>query len=211
MKTTKEIAQIVLERRARMNPTVMQGEMLTVLGEEGLSEALSRRWLVPNFESGYLQVSNHEMAVNEMREQAALPEPTPEPDRLGESRNISIQHSIRARANIMEASVLSEIAAPGTGRPSPGFSGAPAPATPMSSAPVPPPSAAPGGAAGSYNIGDDVAVVENGKSFQGKVQTNNGGRFKVSFGGGERPADRDYAPNELRRVVQPGQPGAPVQ
>jgi hypothetical protein len=60
MKTTKEIAQIVLERRARMNPTVMQGEMQTVLGEEGLSEALNRRWLIADYESGYLQVSNSE-------------------------------------------------------------------------------------------------------------------------------------------------------
>jgi hypothetical protein len=203
MKTTKEIAQIVLERRARMNPTVMQGEMLNVLGQDGLSEAINRRWLIPNYESGYLQVSNHETAVNEMQEIAALPEPTAQPDQLGESRNIAMQHAIRARADILEASVLSEISAPATGRPAPGFASAPPAAAPTSSAP-------PAATGGSYGIGDDVAVVENGKTFQGKVQMNHGGRFKVSFGGGERPADRDYAPDELRRVA-PGQPGQPAQ
>lgn len=208
MKTTKEIAQIVLERRARMNPTVMQGEMQTVLGEEGLSEAINRRWLIPDYESGYLQVSNLDRAVNEMQEHAAMPDPTPEPDRLGESRAVSVMHAVRNAPTIMEANVLSEIAAPATGGKAPGFASVPPPATPTSAAP------APNARNDSYNIGDDVAVVENGRTYQGKVQVSNGGRFKVSFGGGERPADRDYAPNELRRVnaAAPGQPApAPVR
>lgn len=207
MKTTKEIAQIVLERRARMNPTVMQGEMQTVLGDDGLSEAINRRWLIADYESGYLQVSNHDTAVNEMRELAAMPDPEPEPDRLGESRSVSVMHAARNAPSLMEANVLSEIAAPGTGRPSPGFSSAPAPATPTSAAPPANPNNA------NYGIGDDVAVVENGRTFQGKVQTSNGGKFKISFGGGERPADRDYAPTELRRVnpAAPGQAAAPIR
>jgi hypothetical protein len=207
MKTTKEIAQIVLERRARMNPTVMQGEMQTVLGEEGLSEALNRRWLIADYESGYLQVSNSEGAINEMREIAALPDPATEPDRLGESRTVSVMHAARNAPTLMEANVLSEIAAPATGGRSPGFVSAAPPATPTSAAPAGNPNDA------NYGIGDDVAVVENGRTFQGKVQMSNGGKFKVSFGGGERPADRDYAPAELRRVnpAAPGQQAAPIR
>lgn len=197
MKTLKEIAQIILERRARMNPTVMQGEMSTVLGEEGLSEALTRRWLIPNYDSGYLQVSNHEGATMEMQEIAALPDTAPEPDKLAESRSASMQHAFRRAPSLMEASLLSEIAAPGTGRPSPGFTSTAAPATPTSSAPPNPQAAA---------VGDDVAVVENGKTFQGKVQSTEGGRFRISFGGGARPADRDYTDKEVKRIAPlPGQ------
>jgi hypothetical protein len=199
MKTLKEIAQTILERRARMNPTVMQGEMLNVLGEDGLSEALSRRWLTPNFESGYLQVSGHDAAVLEMQEIAAMPDPTPEPDGLGESRKATLEHATRARASIMEASVLSEIAAPATGRPSPSFSAPQAPATPTSAPPANPNA--------PYNIGDDAIVVENGKTYQGKVSSNQGGRYKISFGGGERPAAREYAANEISRVA-PTAPGS---
>jgi hypothetical protein len=198
MKTLKEIAQTILERRARMNPTVMQGEMLTVLGEDGLSEALSRRWLTADYESGYLQVANNESAVIEMQEIAALPDPKPEPDQLGESRAASLLHATRARASIMEASVLSEIAAPGTGRPSPSF-------TPQAAAsPTAAPAANPNA---PYNIGDDATVVENGKTYQGKVSSNQGGRYKISFGGGERPSAREYAANEISRVA-PSNPGS---
>lgn len=199
MKTIKEIAQTILERRARMNPTVMQGEMLSVLGEDGLSEALSRRWLTPNFESGYLQVSNNESAVVEMQAIAAMPDPKPEPDQLGESRVASLLHATRSRAPITEASVLSEIAAPATGRPSPSFSAPQTPASPTAAGPINPNS--------PYNIGDDAVVVENGKTYQGKVSSNQGGRYKISFGGGEHPSAREYAANEISRVA-PSNPGS---
>jgi hypothetical protein len=204
MKTLKEIATIILERRQRMNPTVMQGEMSTVLGEDGLQEALNRRWLVPNYESGYLQVANHGSVVEDMQAIAALPDPTPEADNLGESRNVCQQHAIRGRADIMEASVLSEIAAPATGRPSPGFvqaSASSTPTAPAAPAPAAPAPAAPGAVAGNA-VGEDVSVVQDGKTYQGKIASVNNGRYKLSFAGPARPQDRDYAQNEINRVAQ---------
>lgn len=210
MKTLKEIATIILERRQRMNPTVMQGEMSTVLGEDGLREALNRRWLVPNYESGYLQVANHGSVVEDMEAIAALPDPAPEPDNLGESRSVCTQHAFRNAAPLSEASVLSEIAAPGTGRPSPGFVQAAAPATPTApvtpAAPAGAPAAAPtgGGAQPSGAVGEDVSVVQDGRTYQGKIASVNNGRYRLSFGGPERPADREYGQNEINRV-------APVQ
>jgi hypothetical protein len=212
MKTLKEIATIILERRQRMNPTVMQGEMNAVLGEDGLGEAIARRWLVPNYDSGYLQVSPSGAIVEEMQTIAAMPDPTPAPDTLGESRVICQQHAIRGRANIMEATYLSEIAAPATGRPSPGFIQAAAPGTPTSSAPIPapapaaaaPPPASPGGGApaGGNAVGEDVSVVQDGKTYQGKVASVNNGRYRLSFAGPARPQDREYASNEINRVQQ---------
>jgi hypothetical protein len=210
MKTLKEIATIILERRARMNPTVMQGEMNAVLGEDGLGEAIARRWLVANYESGYLQVSPSGSIVEEMQAIAAMPDPTPAPDTLGESRALCQQHAIRGRCDIGEATFLSEIAAPATGRPSPGFVQAAAPGTPTSATPPPaapvpaaPPAGAPpaaGGAQAGNAVGEDVSVVQDGKTYQGKVASINNGRYRLSFAGPARPQDRDYASNEINRV-----------
>lgn len=208
MKTLKEIATIILERRQRMNPTVMQGEMNAVLGEDGLGEAIARRWLVPNYESGYLQISPSGSIVEEMQALAAMPDPAPVVDNLSESRNLCQQHAIRGRAEIGEATFLSEIAAPATGRPSPGFVQAAAPGTPTSPAPAPaspaaaPPPNSPSGAAAAANnaVGEDVAVVQGGKTYQGKVASVNNGKYRLSFAGPERPQDREYASNEINRV-----------
>ncbi len=194
MKTLKEIAKIILERRARMNPTVMQGEMLTVLGEEELCEALAKRWLIPDYDSGYLTVTNQDSAVMEMQEAAALPDAAPAPDTLKESRSVSMGHASRT--------IISEIAAPGTGGPSPGFSAPPPPATPTSSAPPNPNSA---------SIGDDVTIVDNNKSYQAKVQKQQpNGKYRLSFGN-EKPGmvDRDYSADELK--VMRNVPGQPVR
>jgi hypothetical protein len=207
MKTLKEIATTILERRQRMNPTVMQGEMNAVLGEDGLGEAIARRWLVPNYESGYLQVSPSGSVVEEMQAIAAMPDPTPAPDTLGESRALCQQHAIRGRCDIGEATFLSEIAAPATGRPSPGFVQAAAPGTPTTPAPAPaapaaaPPPASPGGAAAGGNaVGEDVSVVQDGKTYQGKVASVNNGKYRLSFAGPARPQDREYGSNEINRV-----------
>jgi hypothetical protein len=209
MKTLKEIATTILERRQRMNPTVMQGEMNAVLGEDGLQEALNRRWLVPNYEDGYLHISPQGSVVEEMQAIAAMPDPTPAADTLGESRTICTQHAFRNAPSLMEASVLSEIAAPATGKGSPGFVQAPSMSTPTApaaaipaAAPNPaagaPPAAAP--APGTNAVGEDVSVVQDGKTYQGKVASVQNGRYRLSFGGPERPQDREYSAQELNRV-----------
>lgn len=209
MKTLKEIATTILERRQRMNPTVMQGEMNAVLGEDGLQEALSRRWLVPNYEDGYLHISPHQSVVEEMQEIAAMPEPAPTADTLGESRTICAQHAYRNATSLQEANVLSEIAAPATGKGSPGFVQAPAMSTPTApaatvpaAAPNPAVGAPPAGAAapGTNAVGEDVAVVQDGKTYQGKVASVQNGMYRLSFGGPDRPADREYSAKELNRV-----------
>lgn len=207
----KEIAQVILERRQRMNPTVSQGEMSALLGSSGFAEAIERRWLTPCYETGYLEISGVDGIVREMREIAALPDAEPAPDLLKESRDISVMHARRNDAPLSEATFLSEIAAPATGKPSPGFAataspiqappvmpaasqqpGAPAPATPSSPA---------GHAAGPAVVGETVSVVNNGKTYTGVVKSNTNGRIRLSFGGGEQPPDRDYAETEIQRVA----------
>lgn len=193
MKTLKEIAQVVVERRQRPNPTVMQGEMIEALGSEGFATAIERRWLVPSYESGFLQVTNDMAIVEEFTTIAALPEATNTQQESAE-RKVVLEHAVRGRnAATMR---LDEIAAPGIGGPSPSFRMA-APSAPG----VSPAAPTPAGRPGVRNVGDDVAVVENGKTFQGKVQRSENGKYRISFGGPERPAqDREYTDQELQAI-----------
>ena len=91
----------------------MQGEMLGILGEDGMSEAINRRWLVPSYDTGYLQVTGELSKVQEMEEIAQLPDPVIQETVLESSRFV-VQH---ARRSLTEANVISEIAAPATGAP----------------------------------------------------------------------------------------------
>lgn len=168
----------------------MQGEMLGILGEEGMSEAINRRWLVPSYDTGYLQVTGDLGVVEQMKEIAQMPDAVIQ-DSVLESSRFVIQH---ARRSLTEAHVISEIAAPATGAPAP---------TMRVSTPAASPAAAPNPADDALSdVGDDVAVVENGKTFQGKIQSKGPtGRYKISFGA-ERPGmDREYEPTDFKRIT----------
>jgi hypothetical protein len=64
---TQQIARHLLNRRNAMNPAIFPGEMISSLGGEAMQEALQKRWLVPNFESGLLQISVEDSKIEEMR------------------------------------------------------------------------------------------------------------------------------------------------
>lgn len=70
MMTLPQIAAVLVDRRNRMNPIVMIGEMQIALGEEGFSLALERRWLVPDPSTGHLLITDNQGIVDELREMA---------------------------------------------------------------------------------------------------------------------------------------------
>lgn len=193
MKTTQEIAQVLLDRRNRMNPIIMSGEMLAALESEGMQEALQRRWLRPDADTGHLQVSTDMAVVEEMRAVAATPAPAPEASvRESASHGFAMAHAQRS---------IDELLAPGTGhdnsapfKPNP-------PPTPASTAPQ---TSAPG-------IGDQVMVAQEGKTYQGTVGSiGQDGKYKVTFGNEKPPMARDYAANELKVTNKAGTTGTPT-
>ena len=104
---TQEIAQTILDRRNRMNPVIMSGEMIAALGAEGMQEALQRRWLLPDTDTGYLQVSNDLASVEELRTAAETPAPKQvESVVVDQTHNIALSHAHRN---------INELLAPGTG------------------------------------------------------------------------------------------------
>lgn len=210
---TADIAKTIIERRMRMSPIVYQAEMLEALGSDGLKEALDRRWLIPNYESGYLQITNDESLVASMHQ--AVTENENEKDEEGkedsdmekkERTRAQGEHD-RAKADAcddgpMEESALRTAIANHANRRigedmyGGSFMGAPASTAKPSATPPSAPAGTP--ARNGRDVGSDVTVVENGHTFQGKVSAKtDDGKYKVSFSG-QRPAqERDYEETEL--------------
>lgn len=66
MKSTREVAEAVLARRSSLSPVVMSGDLTAELGREGLQDALAHGWIVPDYDSGFLKVTNLLAKVQEM-------------------------------------------------------------------------------------------------------------------------------------------------
>ena len=66
MKSTREVAQAVLARRSSLSPIIMSGDLTAELGREGLQDALAHGWVIPDYESGFLKVSNQMATIQEM-------------------------------------------------------------------------------------------------------------------------------------------------
>lgn len=180
---TQEIAQTILERRNRMNPVIMNGEMIGLLGAEGMQEALQRRWLVPDMDTGHLQVSNDLAVVEELRSVAATPAPKQEESIVADpTHNIALSHAHRC---------IDELLAPGTGHDNSAPFRPQAPATPASTRPA--------AATTPAGVGDEVLVAEGGKTYTGTIgAVGNDGKYKVTFGTEKPPVNRDYGMNEFQ-------------
>jgi hypothetical protein len=84
MKTRREIATIIINRRNAGSPSVMTQELKTQLGSDSFSEALRLGWLAPNMDSGGIDISPLGHKLHEM--QNAVNSETPE---IGDQATIS--------------------------------------------------------------------------------------------------------------------------
>ena len=122
MKTIQEIASVLIERRSRATPIILPGEMIAAIEPEGMQEALQRRWVVPDMDSGNLMVTTDLSKLREMQEAASTP---PVETKVAESAcaGYAVDHANRPHL------WLHEIAAPATGKPGPALT-APPPVSP---------------------------------------------------------------------------------
>lgn len=86
MKTRREIASTILNRRNSTSPFVMTQELQSALGPQGYSEALRLSWLVPNLDSGGIQISELRSKLDEMMNVANSDKP-----QIGDQATISVQ------------------------------------------------------------------------------------------------------------------------
>lgn len=198
---THELAKKILERRNRMNPVIMSGEMIAEIGSDGMLEAQQRRWLVPNIDTGHLQVSTDLRVVEEMR---ALAEKEGDEKHeegckcdkckkdMHESHDLTLRHAHRN---------IDELMAPMTGHDNS------APFKPVAPA-APTASTMPNGGAGGPGVGDEVIVAENGKDFTGTIgAVGQDGKYTMTFGANKPAQNRAYGSNEFK-VTKKATPGA---
>jgi hypothetical protein len=65
------VAHKILNRRNSLSPIILVGEMQQVLGAEGYTMALERRWLEADWNTGELTITNQEFALQEMKKLSA--------------------------------------------------------------------------------------------------------------------------------------------
>lgn len=212
MKSLKNIAQIVLERRSRLTHVIMPGDLTAQLGSEGMQEALRRNWIEPDYDTGALKVNGNLGVVQEMeaileKECEVCHKEKCECDGKPEEKQES-QQEVKAPATVSPRSFamghshrLHEFAAPGSGQPDPANAPAVAPQTqPL----VPPQNRADINRSSEHMVGEDVVVAEEGKTYQGKVQSKNpDGTYVLSFGQNKPGVTRHYRKEEIQSV-RPG-------
>lgn len=167
------------------------GELINLIGSDGIQEALLNRWLVPDPDTGFLTLNTGGGKLQELesachcycgKTDCACAMETEKP----------LMHTIPLRENFA-----------GFGIPHPAPSAGitvNTPVMPRQQAPQAPTSPAPQ-SNGAPQIGDSVMVGENGKTFNGVVGTvGQDGRYKISFGNDKPPMDREYSANELRLI-----------
>jgi hypothetical protein len=221
----KEIASKLIALRERMSAFIMSGELREQLGYEGYGEALRRHWITPDQEgSGMITLTNNLGTVAEMRQLAEefVKEEGKEcmfchkkdgectckkcPDcgkancaceSLRETALLAQAHAQRSKLS------LREIATMGLGNPDrlgtqpaqPNVGQTPAPNPPASTTAAPP-------VQQPMNVGANVRVVQDGKTYVGRVSAvNPDGKFQISFGPDRPAVDRTYDKTEVTPVA----------
>ena len=199
----KTLASSLLKHRGTTS-LVVTSDLLNRVGAEGMQEALNRRWLEADTETGYLRLSLHQGMLEQMREAAegacatcacdpcecceqCHKHPCCCPAQESTSRAFAESHAQRHTCEAYGAPP-----AYGSGQPA-------QPAGTPTAQPAPAP-----GHAEEPTVGEDVIIADEGKSYQAKVSAKNtDGTYKLSFGPNRPARERMFRKEEIQRV-QPG-------
>lgn len=181
------VARKLHERRFRPNPVMTTGELLNLIGSDGMQEALNLRWLVPDPDTGYLTLNLHGGKLLEL-ESACRCESCGKTDcdcgPKGESGEMSTMP-------MREAFAAFGVTRPG----GVGSSQQPSPMTPQPPRTPTSPVATP---PRTYRPGDPVMVEQENTMYQGEVAgVEPDGRIRVRWRGARPPEDRPYGPGEF--------------
>lgn len=174
---------------------MVPGAITAEIGSEAVQDALSRGWVRPDTDTGFLCLTDQQSQLIEMRELAGQPEPEAKKQETVESasRSFVMNHSVR---NVTEAfgvglaSGTSGIGAPGSGQ-TRGVAPVQTPTSPQANKP-----------GQDYIVGEDVMIADEGKSYQAKIQSKNpDGTYRLTFGP-NRPTkqDRMFRREEMQRI-----------
>lgn len=182
------VARKLHERRFRASPVMTTGELVNLIGSDGIQEALLNRWLVPDTDTGFLTLNTGGGKLRELEEACRC--------RCGKL-DCACEAAIEDK-QVFTMPMRENFA--GFGLTSPGGAGGAAPAMmPRPQAPSTPTAPQAPVDKDAPQIGDDAMVSEDGKAYTGKVASiGQDGRFRISFGSEKPNMHRDYSPNELK-------------
>lgn len=180
------VARKLHERRYRANPVMTTGELLNLIGQDGMQEALNQRWLVPD-DTGFLTLNLHGGKLVELENACRCA--------CGKT-DCACAESAEVKPS-SEMPMREAFAGFGLPRPS-GLTGTPqAPMLPRPQAPLTPTSPAPGGTV--PKMGDKATVREGNDEYEGTVSGfDEDGRLRLRWTGRRPAKDRAYGPFEVQ-------------
>lgn len=184
------------ERRFRPNPVMTTGELLALIGDDGLREALNSRFLVPDMDSGFLTLNLHGSKLAELESAC----------RCGACGKTDCGCSPVAETGQVSTMPMREaFAAFGVSRPgNPTDSTQP---TPMLRTPDPTPTQQVPSNPKQYRVGDPAAVQQDNVTYKGEISSfEPDGRIRMRWSGQRPPNERSYGPGEF--LVTDEKPGA---
>src|SRR5574337_284586 len=189
------VARKLHERRYRGNPVLTTGELLNMVGSDGMQEAINNRWIVPDETTGFMMINQNG------------------------GKLLELESACRCACGKTDCSCAPEAAAPasytmpmreafsGFGLPTPSPTGGQTPQTmaPMMPRPNPTPTSHGPIQGATPKSGDTVKVTDEGKEFEGQVSGfEPDGRIRLRWKGQRPVHDRPYGAGEYM-VVNPDQ------
>ena len=183
------VARKLHERRFRPNPVMTTGELLNLIGSDGLQEALERRWLVADTDTGFLTLNLHGGKLVELENacRCACGKTNCACSPTNETEQLTTMPMREAFSGF------------GVTRPStPTGAGASTQPTPMMRVPDPTPTQQVPGAPKQYRVGDPAMVEQDNVTYQGEISGfEPDGRVRLRWRGQRPPNDRAYGPGEF--------------
>jgi hypothetical protein len=199
--TDKQLASKILQYRTSSS-LIVPGTLFVQIGSDAMKEALDRRWVEPDMDTGYLRLASSQSKIEEMQALAegkcdnCKCDPCECCEKCGKhpcacpkSEDLSTRNLMTAHTN---RHVLEYTSPPGYAS---GQGERGAAVTPINPQPLSAPRAV------DPVIGEDVIIADEGKSYQAKIASKNqDGTFKLSFGPNRPAKDRFYRKEEFQRA-----------
>lgn len=182
-----KVARKLHERRFRPNPVMTTGELMNLIGSDGIQEAIEKRWLVPDMDSGFLMLNINGGKLAELESACLCP--------CGKTDCACVEHVSESMSTMP---MREAFAAFGVTRPG-GITGGSAPAMPAPMTPRPQtPTSHVDAPAKAPRVGDPAMVEQNGQTYTGEISGfEPDGRVRLRWRGSRPPEDRAYGPNEF--------------
>ena len=189
------VARKLHERRYRSSPVMSTGELLNLVGSEGIHEALQNRWLVADTETGFLQLNTDGGKLQELEQACRCRKCSATACACVETVAESLSTAMPMREAFAGFGLTSPRSYSDTGA----GGVTPMVTTPRSAAPTDAPKAA----SQSSRTGDDVVVRDKDRDYVGKVASiGQDGRMRIRFDDNDKPEmDREYNSNEVRALA----------